>query len=248
MPSMKEWLSESLFSCSLPEDVEGYVLGRGVQESRIRDLGMVLWQTHQILNVAPDPVFANWKTGMGPRGDKWQNMLVTPLYSPRGDLIGLEARAWDGLKRLNQFLLPEAEWNPVFIGLTPTTMQRIWEGASVWIVEGVFDMGPLERVVPPNDVVLATLRARLSPRHVEFLRRFCRGTVYMVYDNDETGRKQVEGWVDSATGKRRWGAMESLSRVGVRARDVRYSGGKDPGEIWENAGLMGLRKAFKDVD
>ena len=69
----------------------------------------------------------------------------------------------------------------------------------------------------------------------------------MVYDNDETGRRQTVGYVDTVTGKRRWGALDVLRRVGVKARDVPYRGGKDPGEIWEKQGTAGLRRAFGNL-
>jgi DNA primase len=244
---MREWLEEVLATFSLSEKAEGYVLGRGILEPRVRDLGLAVWDSKVVHSPAPDELFRDPKKGMGPRGEKLNGRLCIPLFSPRGELIGFEARVWEGEKKLNQYLLPAASWNPVLIGLTPSTMRRIWEGGSVWLVEGVFDLGALERVVPTKDAVLATLRARVSERHVRFLHRFCKGTVNVVYDNDETGRKQVEGWVDEVTGRRRWGAIESLSRVGLRARDIRYRGGKDPGEIWENTGTDGLKRAFADA-
>lgn len=244
---MKEWLEEALATFTLSERAEGYVLGRGIPEPRVRDMGIVVWDSSVIPTPAPDELFRDLRKGMGPKGEKLNGRLCIPLLSPRGVLIGFETRVWDGEKKLSQYLLPGASWNPVLIGLTPAAMKRVWAGGNVWLAEGVFDMGALEHVVPATDAVFATLRARVSERHVRFLRRFCKGTVNVVYDNDETGRKQVEGWVDEATGKRRWGAIESLSRVGLRARDIRYRGGKDPGEIWENTGIEGLRRAFADA-
>ena len=145
------------------------------------------------------------------------------------------------------YWLPEAYWNPFFLGLTEESMERLRGGANVWICEGLFDLGPLERIV--DGVVLATVRAKLSDRHIEFLRRWMRpgARVFMAYDMDETGKKQVHGWVDEATGKRRWGALERLERVAISAQAVSYRGGKDPGEIWERTGTPGLRAAFAHV-
>jgi hypothetical protein len=48
------------------------------------------------------------------------------------------------------------------------------------------------------------------------------------------------------TNKHRWGAVETLCRVGVRARDIPYRGGKDPGEIWDRSGVDGLRRSFAE--
>ena len=241
---VEQWLDHALTSFSLTEDAEGYLLGRGIKESRVRDLGMVLWDSTRLRDPAPDPAFRDRQKGSGPCGERLNGRMCTPIRSPRGRLLGFEARTWGGEKRVTQYLLPEAEWNPVLIGLTPSVMQRIWDGGSVWVGEGVFDMGALEHVIPSTDVAVATLRARVSDRHALFFHRFCRGWVNMVYDNDETGRQQTHGYVDRATNKRRWGALEILSRVGVRARDIPYRGGKDPGEIWDRGGVEGLRRAF----
>ena len=241
---VKDWLDHALTAFSLTEEAEGYLLGRGISEERIRDLGLVLWDATRITASAPDPAFCDRKSGHGPKGERLQGRLCTPIRGPRGQLLGVEARAWGGEKRVTQYLLPDANWNPVFIGLTPAVMLKVWNGANVWVGEGLFDMGAMEHVIPETDVALATLRARVSAGHAQFLHRFCSGWVNMVYDNDETGRQQTHGYVDRATNKRRWGAIEILSRVGVRARDIPYRGGKDPGEIWDRGGVEGLRRAF----
>ena len=248
---MKGWLEEALASFVLSPEAEEYLLARGLREERVRDLGVVVWDPEVVGSDAPDRVFREGDGekhhGHGRRGERLRGRLCTPMRSPCGDLLGFEARAWDGKKRVSQYLLPEAAWNPVFIGLTPAAMRRLWDGGDVWVGEGLFDMGALEHVVPPTDVVLATLRARVSDAHARFFRRFCRGWVNMVYDNDETGRRQTTGYVDAVTGRRVWGALEVLGRVGAKARDVPYRGGKDPGEIWERQGAAGLRRAFGDI-
>lgn len=245
---MHDWLDAALASFSLPGETEGYLLGRGIKEARIRDLGLVVWDSRVIGADAPDRVFREGDgqkgRGHGRRGERLNGRLCTPIRSPSGRLIGVEARAWQGEKKVSQYLLPEAGWNPVLIGLTPETMRRVWAGADVWLGEGLFDMGAMEHVVPEKDVAFATLRARVSDTHAVFLKRHCTGWVNLVYDNDETGRNQTLGYTDPVTGKHRWGALEVLKRVGVRARDVRYSGGKDPGEVWGRRGTTGLRQAF----
>ena len=176
--------------------------------------------------------------------------LVCPAYSPRGDLIGFEARTWrigEG-KHITDYRLPSAYWNPFFLGLTPETMQKIWEGGDVWVVEGLFDLAPMDRIVPKRDVVLATVRAKLSNAHIEFFRRHVRSPgqmVHLVYDNDETGKKQVFGWKDERTGKERWGALKRLESVDppVPCQHVKYQG-KDPGEVWDKGGEEALFKTF----
>lgn len=109
--------------------------------------------------------------------------------------------------------------------------KKLWTDAEFYFVEGLFDLFALEWVVPKGDIILGSLRAKLSYGHVSFLSRFAT-CVHMVYDEDEAGRKGARG------------ALFDLQRVDVVCREVRYCGGKDPGEIWDNFGLEGLRKAF----
>lgn len=215
-----------------------------MREDTVHRLGISLWKTPD--EPAPDAEFARKYKG----GQYLDDRLVCPALSPRGALIGFEARTWrpeDG-KHITDFRLPEAEWNPFFLGLTVDAMERIWDGGDIWVVEGLFDLAPMERVIPVTDVVLATVRAKVSDAHVKFIQRFLRKgrMVHMVYDNDETGQKQIFGWNDD-TGKRRWGALERFGRVSVACRHVPYSGGKDPGEIWDRGGEAALRAAFAHI-
>lgn len=215
-------------------------MGRGVREETIAELEMGIWTPPDT-----DAPMEDFRARYGPRGQKLRGSLVYPLRDGRGGLLGLEARSMTE-KLVTQYKLPRAFWNPVFIGL-PRAMQRIWEGADIWVGEGLFDIGALEHIIPEHDVVLSTMTAKVNSHHVDFFKRFARGTIHMVFDRDEKGRKATEGYVDEETGKRRWGAIESMDRVGIRCRDVYYRcppGCKDPGDIWEQYGTEGLRKAF----
>jgi len=243
---MRAWLTKAIEAgLDLSGDAEGYLRGRGLTGSVIRELGLSQWVPPE--SAAPDATFEE-RYGKG--GRVLAGRIVIPFLSPRGKLLGVEVRSWEWGhdKRITDYRLRECAWNPVFIGLTPAAMQRIWDGGDVWVVEGLFDR-VLTRIVPDKDVVLATVRAKLSDAHVEFFRRHLRkgAKVNMVYDNDETGRKQTDGWDDEKTGKRRWGALERLDRVSVPCRDVPYRGGKDPGVIWDNGGEEALRRAFAHV-
>jgi DNA primase len=230
------WLAEHLASLSLSEEAEGYLLGRGATPEAIQRLGFVEWEPAKT-----DSPSAQFRTRYKPRGDLLKGTLAYPLRSPTGDLIGFEARGMKE-KKISEFRTPEAEWNPVFVN-APEAAQKLWSGGSIWVTEGVFDELALELVIPVEDVAIATLRAGLSKRHVEFISRLCRNRVYMVYDNDETGRKATLGWEDAVTGKYRPGALNLLQRAGLRVIDFRYRG-KDPGEVWSSGGIHKLRQAF----
>lgn len=235
------WLASALEGFTLTTEVEEYLWRRGAKDESITAFGIRTWG--ELPEPSPDPVF---RKRHKPRGEDLQGMLVCPLRSPKGAVLGFEARSIVE-KKLSRYLLPEAAWNPIWVGLTPATMSRIWDGSDIWIVEGLFDLFPLEWVVPTGDVVLGTGRAKLTEKHVEFLARFCRGWVNLVYDNDPTGQKGMRGWVEAETGKRHWGAKETLDRVGVKSRIISYIGGKDPGDIWKAGGVRALQEAFPNI-
>ena len=79
---------------------------------------------------------------------------------------------------------------------------------------------------------MAALRANLTKKQVEFIRRFNPPMVHMVFDRDETGRKGNKT------------VLRMLEKAGIRCREVSYSGGKDPGEVWDRGGVEGLKQAF----
>ena len=233
----KTWVEDALDTMSLSQEAEGYLYGRGAKESVIKDLHCVSWQ--------PTSTWATdkqWLRQFGPSGKgEWiADWLVIPLKGPRGQVLGFESRPLHK-KQFNRWLMPQAYWNPVFCGLTEQAMSNIWDGGDVWLVEGIFDAFALQWAVPSKDAVLGTVTASLNARQLEFLRRFCKGWVHVVYDNDESGRKGTHGWKDQ--GKYRWGALKKLSSVNVKCREVTYTGA-DPGEVWDRGGEAGVKRAF----
>ena len=102
-----------------------------------------------------------------------------------------------------------------------------------WLVEGIFDKTALEHVVPSCDAVLAAVRAGLTTKQIEFLKRYARNGVNVAFDNDPTGRDGTQR------------AVALLNKAQVpHVRAYAYRGGKDPGEIWEISGTLGLRVAM----
>lgn len=231
------WLDMALGAMTLTPDVEGYLLGRGAKQEAIVREGIVTW-TPVDFDI-PDSGFTRI---YGMRGEHLAGYLVCPVRSPKGRIIGFEARN-TRVKNIQDFRLAETKWTPFFLG-TRAAMPAIWAGGDVWICEGLFDKFPLEWAAPPTDAVLATVRAKLSDLHVAFLQRFCKGWVHVVYDQDETGRKATVGWTDPVSGKHRYGALDALRRVGLKCRNVPFTGGKDPGEIWDKGGATAIRATF----
>jgi len=242
MTEMRDWLTREVLKAAedIPEDLEGYVLGRGLPESLMLEMKVGL--TRRSETPAPDPVFRERNGNYGQHRAGW---LSIPFWSPKGRIVGIEYRRWDGEKEMRDYRLPETHWIPVFIGLTPSVLQKIWDGGDVWLVEGVFDL-TLAHVVPETDAVLACSTARLTRSQTDFLARFLSSSAmaHVAFDEDETGRKMALGYTEEKTGKRVVGALERLERVQINNRHVRYRGGKDPGEIWEAGGKPALIKAF----
>ena len=230
------WLAEALAACTLSSEGYEYLMGRAARRETIEQSRLTTWACTS--EVVPEPVFVD---RYGPHGEQLEGRLICPFWSPRGAILGFEARRLDR-KDLSRYLLPEAAWQPIFFG-TRTAMPKIWAGAELWIVEGQFDIYPLEWVVPPENAILGAGRAKLTDKQVEFLCRFPPKMINMAFDTDEAGRKGTLGWADAA-GKRHWGALDVLQRAGLPCRDWIYEGGKDPGEIWDRGGVEGLKRAF----
>ena len=227
--NQEEWLSGVVERGELSEEARGYLLGRGVLDEFIDRGKFWTWETQD--EESPDSALFGKRYGS--RGERLNGWLACPLYCPRGDLLGFEGRTFHGEKRIIRYLLHRAFWNPVWIGM-PTAMDPIFSGLDPWVLEGVFDVEVMRHILP-GEPILGSLRAKVTGKHVEFLKRFVRpgGSVMVVYDNDDTGRRGTK-------------IVEALlNRAGLRCRIVRYIGGKDPGEIWETRGIEGLHRAFR---
>lgn len=226
---MKDWLSETISQLPDPEgSLLDYLLYRGLTETLIKELGLKVW--------APSPVPASFSKIYGFQGKSLTGFIICPLHTPRGSLLGFEARSIK--KDLVQYRLPNAKWNPALIGLN-RAMPKIWSGAKIWVVEGLFDYAALCRVLPPQEVALATLKAAMTPRHINFFTRFAKGGVSLAYDNDPTGRTAIQG------NQEKRGILHRLRSNGVQGVvDFRYAG-KDPGEVWLKGRDQALHRLFR---
>jgi DNA primase len=224
---LKEWLATTLSEFELTDPVEEYLLGRGAKEASYHEMGIKTWGRPRV--PAPDKAF---RKRYGALGERIKGCLVCPFYTPTGDILGFEARRTNKKWLTDYRIFPRGKWLPVWLG-TRRAMSKIRTGVDVWVVEGLFDLFALEWVVPEEDIILASVRAQMSFNQVQFIERLVEGFVHIVYDEDETGRKGASQ------------AVQSLQRVDIPCRQVRYVGGKDPGEIWDTLGETGLKKAFR---
>lgn len=223
---MRKWIADAVQRGSLQEASEIYLYGRGCKPEVLQGMGFFNWNPRD-LDPAPDQDFTK---KYGPRGERLRGWLIWPLYTPRGILAGFEGRATTG-KVISCYLLsPEYHWNSAWIGM-PQGMARLWAGGAAWIVEGLFDLLPMQWIVPEQDAVLASRRAGLTEDQMNFLIRFA-SSVNMVYDRDAAGKRES------------WKAMKALRAVGVRCQEIRYGGGKDPGVVWDAGGVVALQENF----
>lgn len=237
------WLAEVLSKTLLTEDQEAYLLGRGAKPERIRSLRIGGWDPE----ICPPCLDPQWtKLGSMGRAEMVAGWLVFPHLTGRGELVGVDFRTAGGTKKITRYGLNSSRWCPSFFGLDQTVAEQLWQGANLWLVEGVFDLFALDWILPPGDVVLGCGRASLSRLQLDWIDRVCSRDylIHVVFDEDEAGRRGAEGAVNPETGKFQQGMVTRLRQKGFRVQDVRYRGGKDPGEIWDHSGRAGLRSAF----
>lgn len=231
------WLEESI-SYDLSEEIEDYLLSRGVSRNLIQVLRFGSWD--QKTDPTDRLVCGRYLSMLR----KFKGRVIVPIFSPQGRVVGVEARCLKGEhpKSLRLLTTP-AQWNPLFVGLSPYAMERIWNGSDVWLVEGIFDVTTLQGLFGDRVVVLGTMRASVTRKHLDFLKRCVTGSVYVAYDNDKTGQESMRGYIDE-NGRNRLGVVDKITGLGLSCFPVHYKGGKDPNEIWENGGVSSLRKAF----
>lgn len=237
------WLSSCLLSASqdVSEEALCYVSARGLPSALALEMQVGLWD-HRRYHNSPDKTFSD---RYGPTGSNVHNFVSIPIWAPSGRLVGVEWRRWDGEKSSLKYFLPNSKWEPAFIGMTPSVLNKIQKGGDVWLVEGVFDLA-ICHALPKGDVALACGGAKVTDLQLNLLSRFVRreAQVHVCFDMDETGRNMANGYIHPDTGKKVWGVSERLTLSGVRNRVVSYCGGKDPGEIWENGGKSLLVAKF----
>lgn len=156
-------------------------------------------------------------------GTRLDDVFVLPLTNTLGQIKGLQFRHVDrDHKGYSDFIPYEDE--PVLFGLGQA-METVWRTGSIWLVEGSFDLFPLQRHHPN---IVATLTARLTTQFVRVLRRLVK-EIWLGYDMDSTGREAIAEVVKTY-GREfrvqpvRWPRVKRLDGKGFV---------KDPSDLWE---------------
>lgn len=216
---MGGWIDELVeFSSShLDDRVREALYARGVTDEQIQ-LYRLGYLDRQLPPLQNAKAFLEWSLN----GAKLDGVFVLPLTNALGDIKGLQFRHVDrGRSGYSDFFLDQDE--PVLFGLAQA-MPYVWETGTICLVEGCFDLLPLQRTFPG---VVSTLTARAPDSFLRFLRRLVK-KVWLVWDGDRTGRNGC------AIFTRRFSDDFEIHTLNY-PKVTKISGGlvKDPGELWE---------------
>lgn len=173
-------------------------------------------------------------------GRRLDDVFVLPLTNTLGQIKGLQFRHVDqSIAGYRDFIPYEDE--PVFFGLAQA-MSEVWRTGSIWLVEGGFDLFPIQRAFPN---VTATLTARVTREFSRLLRRIAT-EIWLGYDMDDAGRRACARFVHEG--------RHDFDRINVveyprlpKARGEGWT--KDPAELWEvwgDAKMLGFLKRLVD--
>jgi DNA primase len=207
------WLDDLIdFSASqLGEREVEELMRRGVTPEQAQ-----LYRIGHLNEVLPDwapGIFTYWAK------DRLDDVYVLPLTTTLGEVRGLQLRHIDRAKPGYQdFFLDQRE--ACFFGLGQAAAE-MWRTESVYLVEGAFDLFPIQRAYP---AVVATLTAYVNPLMVRTLKRMVK-TVWIGYDNDKPGRKGVNDFKSHHGNEFQVYVVDYPQIQGRRV--------KDPADLWE---------------
>lgn len=168
-----------------------------------------------------DPRFSSWW-----RGKKLRDAFVFPLTNALGQVKGLQFRHVEReVKGYLDYFLDEDE--PVYFGLFQA-MPHIWSTQVVCLVEGVFDLFPIQRVIPN---VVPTMTSTVTTSFFRFLRRNVR-EVWFGYDMDSIGQKGAKDFLEKYGHE--FDCIKTPQFPRLQFPDGKRA--KDPADMWEVVG------------
>lgn len=170
-------------------------------------------------------------------GAKLDDMLVLPLTNTLGEIKGFQFRHVERDQGGYKDYLPDRA-EAVLFGLGQA-LPHVWASRRIFLVEGAFDLCPLQRYFPD---VVATLTADVPERVVRILRRIQVRDIFVAYDNDKTGRES------STEIQHQYGKEFDVHLL--RCPPLKTVNGKttkDFGELWETLGEEGFRQRIRDL-
>ena len=199
--------------------VRDELYARGVTDEQI-DTFRIGYLNRNLPELAGADDFLRWSH----QGQRLDDVFVFPLTNPLNTVCGFQFRHVQRDRKGYLDYIPYKE-EPVLFGLGQAA-PHVWATDSVWLVEGVFDLLPLQRHVPN---IVATLTAKVPASLMPFLRRLVR-RVWVGYDSDAAGQSAARQFT------REFGRefdIRSVYYPKVPGLDGVSRTVKDPGELWE---------------
>jgi DNA primase len=217
------WLDDFVAATEQARDdrVLEKLYARGVTDAQIAEyhLGYV---DRELPDLQYPENFLKWSHG----GAKLDDSIVLPLTNALGEVKGLQFRHVEQeVKGYTDFIAEKGE--AVLFGLGQA-MPHVWTTHRILLVEGGFDLFPMQRYFPE---VTATLTAHLLDALVRVLRRLEVTDIWLAYDNDQTGCESTEKV------KKNYGdefSIRLLNLPKVMMPDGKQT--KDPSGLWETWG------------
>jgi DNA primase len=193
------------------------LLARGVSEDQI-----VLYRIGCLRQALPSVGISKEFWAFSKGGQRLTNVFVLPLTNVLGQIKGLQFRHVDRAHGGYLTFYQDRD-ESVYFGLGQA-MPKIWESEAVWLVEGAFDVFPIQRVF---ENTFAALTLGTSEALARLLRKFAK-QVWLAYDNDKDGREACRDFA------RDYGSFLDV-RIPVfpRIRLGEKKFVKDPNELWE---------------
>lgn len=214
-----DWIEElTSFAHGQLEDAELEVLwGRGVSDEQI-----ALYRIGVMRGVLPPMDGADRFLEWSANGSRLVDMFCLPMTNTRNQVRGLQFRYVNREKKgYKNYVIEDGD--PALFGLGQA-MPHVWDTGCIAIVEGAFDLFPLQRWQPG---VIATMTAMVSSDLVRILRRTAT-EVWTVYDSDKQGVKGAHDFQ-----KEHGDAFRVRDIQMPKVRKVTGEQSKDPSDVWE---------------
>lgn len=191
---------------------------RGVTDSQI-ELYRLGYLDGKLPELSGATAFLRWSAN----GRKLDDVFVFPLTNALGQIRGLQFRhVARERKGYMDYIVAKDE--PVLFGLGQA-VESIWETESIFLVEGAFDLFPIQRVYPNT---VATLTDRISDPFGRLLRRLVK-EIWLGYDMDKAGREARQRVYEDYGQEFE---IHNVSYPRVPLPDGKFRT-KDPSELWE---------------
>jgi DNA primase len=227
------WLDSFVTHCSeLPEKAREALWARGVTDEQI-DAYRIGYVDRVLPEVDLPESFRKWCSV----GDRTEDSFILPLTNSLGDIRGVQLRHVER-ERSGYMTWFAVNDEPILFGLGQA-MPYVWASKAIYLVEGAFDLFPVQRVFPGT---VSTLTAHINEPLLRLLRRLT-SRVVLGYDSDSAGRNSSA-------------YHEKLLRNDFEVRTVTYprvpmpelgKTSKDPSDLWEAWGETKFQAFLKPI-